>query len=337
MSVYSINANTVEEHLSRLKQKDEVDIAVQKGLAWLSRQQDPSTGAFNGDLPNTFTGLACIAFMAAGEQDGRTPFGENLSRGIQFLLLSAKRDKYYFGKEGKGRMYAHGIATLALCEAYGMMNNEQTNRDIKAVIEKAIEVILKSQCKQVGRDYGGWRYEPKSDQGGDLSVSVWQALVLRSAQNSQLEIPDQAIEDAVNYIKGTYFNGTKSFTYQGDEKHNTAAMNSAGVVALSCLGHNKEDSEIEMIKQSSRFLDNFDMNNGGHYYYQSYYVGAAVNMLGDEKRATYLPKLEQALLKLQQEDGQFLKHSGDYGGVYSTSFAIISLCMRYQYLPIYQE
>jgi hypothetical protein len=332
-----LNAGTVEQHLESLKTEDKVDLGVKKGLAWMSRQQDPSSGVFHGSLPNTFTGLACIAYMAAGEQVGRTTFGENLRKGLMFLVRSAKRNKYYFGREGKGRMYAHGIVTLALCEAYGMMEKEEENRQLKIVIEKAIEVILKSQCKKEGRDYGGWRYEPRSDQGADLSVSVWQALVLRSAKNSQLKIPELAIDEAIQYIKKTYCQKTQSFTYQGTEKHNTPAMNSAGIVAMNCLGMNKEKKDKQMIETSARFLEKFNPNHGGHYYYQSYYVGAAANMLGDETRGDFLPKLEQALLKLQMQDGQFKQHGGAHGGVYSTAFALISLCMRYQYLPIYQE
>lgn len=334
---FLLHAGVVEQHLENLKTEDKVDLAIKKGLAWMSRQQDASSGVFHGDLPNTFTGLACIAYMAAGEQVGRTTFGENLRKGLMFLVRSAKRNKYYFGREGKGRMYAHGIVTLALCEAYGMMETEEENRQLKLVIEKSIEVILKSQCKKEGRDFGGWRYEPRSDQSADLSVSVWQALVLRSAKNSQLKIPENSIVEAMDYIKRTFCQKTKSFTYQGEEKHNTPAMNSAGIVAMNCLGMNKEPKDIQMIEQSARFFEKFNPNHGSHYYYQSYYVGAAANMLGDDTREKFLPKLEEALIKLQKQDGQFQQNGGAYGGVYSTAFAMISLCMRYQYLPIYQE
>ena len=60
-------------------------------------------------------------------------------------------------------------------------------------------------------------------------------------------------------------------------------------------------------------------------------------MMGDKTRAEFLPKLEKSILRLQQPSGEFAKHSGYDGGVYSTSFAIICLAVRYQYLPIYQE
>ena len=60
-------------------------------------------------------------------------------------------------------------------------------------------------------------------------------------------------------------------------------------------------------------------------------------MMGGKYRREALPRLEQALLRLQQKDGQFGKHQGHDGGVYATAFAVICLSIRYQYLPIYQE
>ena len=100
---------SVTEHLKLISKNDEVDVAVQKGLAYLSRNQDVNTGVFYGELPNTFTALACIAYMAAGEQPGATTFGESLSKGLHYLIRSGRRTNYYYGKEGKGRMYAHGL------------------------------------------------------------------------------------------------------------------------------------------------------------------------------------------------------------------------------------
>ena len=84
-------------------------------------------------------------------------------------------------------------------------------------------------------------------------------------------------------------------------------------------------------------LKKVDTSQGRHYYYQSYYLATAINLLGDTYSSAFLPKLEKSLRRLQGEDGQFAKHSGQDGGVYSTAFAIISLSARYQYLPIYQE
>ena len=60
-------------------------------------------------------------------------------------------------------------------------------------------------------------------------------------------------------------------------------------------------------------------------------------MMGKEHREAILPKLEKFLLSLQMPSGEFRNHGGAQGGVYSTAFSVICLCVGYQYLPIYQE
>jgi len=323
-------------HLKLISKKDKVDQSIDKGLAWLCSQQDPSTGKFRGSLPNTITGLACIALMASGQQPGRTEYGENLKKGINFLLRVGKQNGWYFGKEGKGRMYTQGIVTLALCEAYGMMATHKENKKIKEGLVLAIRLIVNAQSKHKGQHNGGWHYEPINRGSADLSVSVWQILVLRSAQNCQIEIPKETLDLAAGYLRRMYNNTRKSFAYKGGHK-NTPAMATAGVVGMKVLGliHTPEDRE--KVHKSGLILLKVDPNRGSQFYYQSYYLATAANVLGKKYRKEFLPKMERTLLKLQLPSGEFKKHSGFLGGAYSTSFAIICLCVRYQYLPIYQE
>lgn len=325
------------EHLELISKEDPVDQAIAKGLSWLVKQQDSASGSFgNTDIPNTCTALSCIALMAAGHQPGRTLYGEQLRLGILYLLRSARKTDWYFGRENNGRMYAHGIATLALTEAYGMMQEDQENLQIKEVLEKCIAIILNCQYKENNRNFGGWRYDPNGADA-DLSVSVWQALVLRSAQNSQIVVPDTSIQDACTYIRATYNEQHQAFTYQGGEGVNTPAMNSAGIVAMYVLGLRHDAEDLKKIESSARNLLTVDPLNGEHMYYQDYYLATAANMMGGKYRNSMLPKMEAALLSLQEPSGEFRKHRGYKEGVYATAFATIILCVRYQYLPIYQE
>jgi hypothetical protein len=132
-----------------------------------------------------------------------------------------------------------------------------------------------------------------------------------------------------------YNQNLKSFTYNREKV--SPAMASAGVVGMKVLGLIHTPEDIEKAIQSSQILKKVDQNQGPQYYYQSYYLATAANMMGKEYRDFFLPKMEQSLLKLQLPSGEFIKHSGYMGGAYATSFAIITLCIRYQYLPIYQE
>jgi hypothetical protein len=326
--------DTDSDHLDRIAKKDRVNEAVDKGLAYLVSQQDTVSGTFKGSMPNAYTALSCMALMASGHLPGRSHYGENLRRGILHLVRATKSNEGYLGKEGNARMYGHGICTLALCEAYGMMEEERDNTLIKEALERAIKVIINAQAKH-GAHAGGWRYEPKPGDA-DLSVAAWQVLALRAAQNCQLEIPEKTIADAIAYIRRTYTPSQKGFAYQPGNAP-TPAMRSAGVVCMSALGLTENEKDRQMIESSIKPLLTLDLKSGGNFYYQTYYVATAANMAGDDYRDSLLPKIESILMDLQLPTGEFRKHSGHDGGVYATAFSVISLCVRYQFLPIYQE
>jgi prenyltransferase beta subunit len=323
------------DHLDTIQGQHEIDEKIGKGLEYLVSKQDPVTGKFEGDLPNTYTALSCMALMAAGQIPGQSKYGDNLHRGIMYLTRKSKDHKGYYGNEGNARMYGHGICTLALCEAYGMLEKEEDNLKVKQSIEAAVKIILHAQSDK-DKARGGWRYEPKPNDS-DLSVTVWQILALRSAQNCQLDVPDKAIELAVDYVRRTYSAAQQGFSYQAPGNNASPGMRAAGVVALQALGARHEESDKKLMEQSASFLKTFDPSRASHYYYTAYYLATASNMMSDELRETFLPRLEKSLMKLQKENGEFHKHSGHQGGVYSTAFGIICLCVHYQYLPIYQE
>ncbi|MFO7869837.1 MAG: prenyltransferase/squalene oxidase repeat-containing protein [Kiritimatiellia bacterium] len=326
------------QHVEKIKDRDEVDKAIEKGIRWLVSKQDPTEGYFKGKMKNTYTALSCIALMAAGHLPGHSEFGDNLRRGILYLVKASEDENGYFGKEGQARMYGHGMCTLALLEAYGMMQTETENMKVKGVAEAAIKVILRAQNneKRKRNHFGGWRYKPKSNDA-DLSLTVWQILPLRSAENCQLDLPGEAVSNAITYVENTYNSKAGGFAYQPGKKP-SISMRCAGVVSLLALGAANEDKNTERIEKSARFLLDFDPAQGGKwFYYQSYYVATAANMAGKKYREAVLPRMEKHLLSLQKEDGSFEKFKGYDGGVYSTAFSVICLAVRYQYLPIYQE
>ncbi len=325
-------------HLKTIAEPDEVDQGIARGLDWLVKQQDPESGAFKGNLPNTYTALSCMALMAAGHLPGRSEYGEHVRKGILYLVKVAEEKKGYFGHEREGRMYAHGICSLALSEAYGMMMTEEENQQVKEAMDLANRVTFEAQVtdKRNTKNYGGWRYEPRP-KDSDLSVTVWLVLALRSAQNAQLEVPDEVIERALTYVRNTWEPGKKSYSYQ-PRNNQSVSMRCAGVVCMLALGDNHTEELRKRHERSMEFLAEFDpKRNSKHFYYQSYYVATAANMIGETQREDLLPRMEEALLSLQEKNGSFKKHGGHDGGVYSTAFALLTLSVRYQYLPIYQE
>jgi hypothetical protein len=325
-------------HAEKVKNKDEVDQSVEKGIRYLVANQDPTQGYFQGKLRNTYTGLACIALMAAGHFPGKSEFGDNLKRGILYLSKKSEELNGYYGKEGDARMYGHAICTLALTEAYGMMQTDEDNRLVRDAAERAVKVVLHAQIddRKNPEHFGGWRYEPNG-KDADLSVTVWQVLALRSAENCQLEVSAQSITNAVDYVRRVFVPKDGGYGYQPGKGPSTS-MRCAGVVCMRALGMGEKDPDWKNITSSASFLMKLDPSQGDKYFfYQSYYVATASNMMGDDYRNAILPRLQKHLIGLQTPDGSFQNYRGYDGGVYSTAFSVICLAVRYQYLPIYQE
>jgi hypothetical protein len=112
--------------------------AVKLGLQWLANHQKSNgSWSFNhgDDAPgglaectSAATGLSLLAFLGAGHTQrvgrGQSEYRNPVNRGLNFLISHIKRTQdggdlrgKVVGNEG---MYAHAIATLALCEALAM-------------------------------------------------------------------------------------------------------------------------------------------------------------------------------------------------------------------------
>ena len=73
------------------------------------------------------------------------------------------------------RMYSHGMASLALTEAYGMTGDP--------ALLTAVQDACKYTLSKMNKRTGGWRYEYSEEDPGDLSQFGWQAMLLKSASN----------------------------------------------------------------------------------------------------------------------------------------------------------
>lgn len=315
--------------------------SITRGLKWLVSQQDTRTGAFAGTLPQTYTALSAMALMSAGQFPGRARYGRHLRRAIRYLVRTGFENQGFFAGEGKNtNMYTHGICTLVLSEAYGMMPTPEENIQIKKVLIKAIKIIVDAQCKIPGENFGGWRYRRKTIDA-DLSVSVWQILALRSAKNCQLKVDDKILDAALGYVRSNYLESKKSFTYRGRFADKASpAMKGAGIVSMILLGGYEKKQDREKILLSALPLLKIDFQTiKEHLFYQYYYIASAANMLGGHYKEKIIPNLENHIMNFQEKSGKFLNQDkkGFSGEVYATAFSIIILSIHLEYLPIYQE
>lgn len=162
--------------------------AVARAVSWLVAQQQP-IGAWSDNT--ALQALPVLALLSAGEV--RHPATE---RGLNELLRRQDQDGAF--TSGGAMMYGHGIATLVLAEAVGMVGEEAV---VRAALERAVELIVRSQAVGKGVFHeGGWRYQPTSTDS-DLSVTVWQVMALRAAADAGVAVPASAMERALRYVR----------------------------------------------------------------------------------------------------------------------------------------
>ena len=169
--------------------------AIEKGLAWLAKQQgmNGSWGAdgSRGQYTMAMTGLAGLAFLSAGHTPNKGPYGKNVARAIEYCLKYQNKEGY-FKSESDGRpMYGHGFAMMFLAEAYGMDCGTDYHIRIKEALNKAVTATSRAQSQR-----GGWYYSPDS-RNDECSVSITQVQALRSAANGGIQMSDRVLEKSI--------------------------------------------------------------------------------------------------------------------------------------------
>ena len=79
---------------------------------------------------------------------------------------------------------------------------------------------------------------------------------------------------------------------------------------------------------------------GRYFLYGTYYYAQGMYQKGGEYAAHARREVETLLLSRQKEDGSWRAPHGEEsnaGSVYGTAMAVLSLSVKYHYLPIYQR
>jgi hypothetical protein len=322
-----------------------VDASIAKSVAYLCSQQRADGAVADAKNETAMTALAVLALAACGHQPGdASPEGATLRKAITFLLRDDRQEPNgYFGQADGSRMYGHGIVTLCLAELLGMGEDEDQDTLMRRRLRKALDLIVAAQAVEKGPKHaGGWRYTPEAGDS-DLSVTIWQLMALRSAQNAGVDIPTVAIDQAIVYLKRCYTTSRSStyglfggFAYQPGTPTMFASA-AAGLLAMQVCGEYEAEEVIvtaDWLKRlNPRYTERF-------FFYGAYYYAQGMFQRGPEHAARAGEVVARLLLDNQLEDGSYEPQDGqerNAGRVYSTSMAILSLSVRYHVLPIFQR
>lgn len=308
----------------------EVDPATEQvingALRYLVSQQLPN-GSWSGDAHQAaITAYAMLAFMTAGHLPGEGPYGQNLDNGLRFLLNCVRPDGYIAAPTGANNMYGHGIATIVLGELYGQTGDQE----IRPYLQRAIDCILASQNKE-----GGWRYQPRPTDA-DMSVTVLQVVALRVAINAGLDVPQEAIDRAVAYVRSCQDEASGGFAYQPKRGGPGFARTAAAVYSLQVCGLYDDP----MVKRGAEYMLKSD--DKGWFTYGHFYAGPAFYMMGGEQWDQWYRRIHQTLMTHVRREGgvcrwDHIDGRKDGGVVYATAAYTMILAIPYNYLPLYQR
>lgn len=170
-------------------------------LTWLKQHQE-ADGSWDArkhgasvKTDTAVTGLALLAMLGAGHTEKVGAYKECVRKAVAWLKSKQDAEGMIWdtsddAAQHRAKGYPCAIASLALIEAGGMANIPET----RAAAQKAVDYI----CNVHQSSEGGWRYRPGSS--GDLSVSGWYVMALKSAKICGFTYPPKSLENAIDFL-----------------------------------------------------------------------------------------------------------------------------------------
>jgi hypothetical protein len=330
--------------------------AVGLALKWLSEHQNydgswsfdhNASGQCRGRCGNpgrqvqaqiASTALGLLPFLGAGETHLHGRYKANVKKALDFLGQAM----YRLGGTGSlwepgGRFYGHGLAAIALCEAYGMTRDN----GLKQPAQKSIDFIVHYQ-DPVG---GGWRYFPQRPDG-DTSVVGWQMMALKSANMAYLEVPAETIRKAGYFLDSVQ--QEEGATYGYISPGDGAATSAIGLLCRMYMGwpHDRPAlvRGVTILSQNGPSLDNTGPPRNDMYY--NYYGTQVLHHYGGYEWTKWNAAMRDYLVATQgtkgHEAGSWYFDGTDHGSaaggrLYCTAMSTMILEVYYRHLPLYSE
>jgi hypothetical protein len=280
------------------------------------------------------TALGLLPFLGAGitqQSDGEFPvdYSRTVAAGLKWLLK--EQDKV--GTFGGG-MYGHGLATIALCEAYALSND----KTLKEPAQQAIDYIVAAQDPAGG----GWRYTPRS--GSDTSVTGWQVMALKSGQMAGLRVPQKTLDGAAKWLNSVQTADGGGYGYLGPLE--TPTLSAVGLLCREYLGWGpSHPGLLKGISRQQQYIPG-SPNEVKSIYFQ-YYATQVMHHVGGEAWAKWNPKMRDSLVN-SLDRGQDRTHphkAGSWdprddvhvargGRLMQTALSLLILEVYYRHLPL---
>lgn len=299
------------------------EAAVDAGLKWLTAQQAADghwsfDGAMKNDIAATAFGLLPLLGAGITHLDKEEPYSANVRSGLNWLMSQQSKE----GRFGVDTLYTHGLAAMAVCQAYALTADPK----LEASARKATEFILNAQ--HVG---GGWRYAP--GQAGDTSVTGWQIQALTLADLAGVAVSSEAGKATMKYLDSVQ---GPDGGYGYVQPRSTPTMTAAGLLCRLQLGWNESNPDLK----SGLTVLKATPPGAGNNLYHDYYATQVMFLVGGKEWDDWNPKMRDLLVKKQDHKQEAAQRgswspvgdalAGNGGRLMATSFALLILEVYYR-------
>lgn len=277
-------------------------------------------------IPRTAaTGLALLAFMGAGSTHFEGPYAQEVQRGLYYLRSQARDSSLGIDLQN-GSMYGHGIATLALAEAYVLTGD----KDLRELVEGTTFF-----CSGAQHPSGGWGYRPKGPP--DITLTAWQIIAIKTAEEQGVRVPTNVIPAAKEYLETLASSGGSQFGYRSPEP--TLTTSAIGLLLRLYFGWSPSQTSL---REGLNRLVAAGPSKTNVYY--NYYASLALHHARHQGRLDFARGLQDYLIATQSREGHergswhFADRYGSVGGrLYTTALCCLILETPYRYVPMHGE
>lgn len=328
--------------LERMGGSSETERAVARALDWFARHQAAdgrwSARGFDdscGDCPDparvdsdaAVTSLVLLCYLGAGHThaDGG-PHQRAVAAALDWLISRQAPD----GDLRRGEtMYAHSVATVALCEASAMTGDPR----VRDAARRAVSFLLDASSRSPSRG---------ADAAGDTAVLGWQVMVVRSARRAGFDVPADTFVAAARFLDAVcdpLAPGHYAYERAGTP---SPAMTAEAMFVQQLIGRSRDDPRME---QSARFVLSAPPrwardDQGGAPTHYWYYATLALFQHQGEPWRLWNERLVPELLRNQRADAGAAgswdpqdQWSRLGGRIYQTAVCALSLEVYYRYRP----
>jgi hypothetical protein len=313
--------------------------AVARGLAWLAKvQKSDGRWVIDGSHKDDYvaaTGIALLPFLAAGQthKPGKDQkYVTTVKKALAYLTTVQNKANGRFASAG---MYSQGIATIAICEAYGLTLDPQ----LKVAAQAAVNFVVAAQG-----DNGSWGYGPNAN--GDTSIVGWQVQALKSGKLANLKVPDEAFKKAGMFLESVsgQSGATYGYTTKSDAGGNLTAV---GLLCRQYMGWGPNNPSLA---RGVQVLQSLPPKRAWNMYYY-YYATQVLHFYGgkdwdDGKGGGWNPPMRDWLVDTQVQakgpnEGSWDPQNdviGTAGGrLMTTALCLLTLEVYYRHLPLYKR